>query len=132
VLGHITAQELRRHLNETEQANGFGNRNMWVCVKRSKFLPDGGGITDAELASLAQKLNTAYEFASCVSELNRDEVAKALWHSVYRELSQGYPGMLGAMLGRAEAQVTRLAMIYALLDCSSVIRRSHLVSALSL
>ena len=40
--------------------------------------------------------------------------------------------MLGAILGRAEAQVTRLAMLYALLDCSSAIRRNHLLSALSL
>ena len=133
ILGHITAQELRRHLNETEQANGFGNRNMWICVRRSKFLPDGGGVTEAAMASLAQRLNAAYEFANGVEVLQRDEGdAKDLWHSVYRELSQGYPGMLGAMLGRAEAQVTRLAMIYALLDCSSVIRRSHLMSALSL
>jgi hypothetical protein len=133
VIGHITAQELRRHLNETEQANGFGNRNMWICVKRSKFLPDGGGITEAEMASLVQRLKTAYEFAMSVERLERDEEgAKDLWHSVYNELSSGYPGMLGAILGRAEAQVTRLAMLYALLDCSSVIRRSHLVSALAL
>ena len=132
ILGHITAQELRRYLNETEQANGFGNRNVWTCVKRSKYLPDGGGITEAEMALLAQKLNTAYEFAIRTEELKRDEGAKGLWHSIYRELSQGYPGMLGAVLGRAEAQVMRLAMIYALLDCSAVIQRSHVISALSL
>lgn len=133
ILGHITAQELRRYLNETEQANGFGNRNMWICVRRSKYLPDGGGITEAEMASLAQRLIAAYEFANGVEVLKRDEGdAKDLWHSIYRELSQGYPGMLGAVLGRAEAQVMRLAMIYALLDCSAVIQRRHLVSALSL
>ena len=106
---------------------------MWTCVRRSKYLPDGGGITEAEMASLAQRLNTAYEFANGVEVLKRDEgEAKDLWHSIYHELSQGYPGMLGAVLGRAEAQVMRLAMIYALLDCSAVIQRSHLVSALSL
>ena len=33
----------------------------------------------------------------------------------YESLSQG-PGLLGAILGRAEAQTVRLALIYALLD----------------
>ena len=41
LIGHITADELRRYLTQTEQANGFGNRHLWFCVKRSKELPHG-------------------------------------------------------------------------------------------
>lgn len=40
--------------------------------------------------------------------------------------------MVGALLGRAEAQVMRLAALYALLDKSNVIKRVHLEAALAL
>ena len=46
IIGHITRDELRRYLDATERANGFGNRFLWVCVRRSKELPDGGGPVD--------------------------------------------------------------------------------------
>ena len=39
--------------------------------------------------------------------------------------------MLGAILGRAEAQVLRLALIYALLDRSAFIDEPHLLAALA-
>src|SRR5262249_60837842 len=35
LIGHITADELRRYLSSTEAANGFGNRFLWVCCRRS-------------------------------------------------------------------------------------------------
>src|SRR5262249_52984728 len=41
VIGHVTAEELRRLLTETDAANGFGNRFVWACVRRSKTLPRG-------------------------------------------------------------------------------------------
>ena len=40
--------------------------------------------------------------------------------------------MVGALLSRAEAQVWRLAALYALLDLSDVIKRVHLKAALAL
>lgn len=40
--------------------------------------------------------------------------------------------MFGAVIGRAEAQVMRLACIYALLDYSDVVRKAHLEAALAL
>jgi hypothetical protein len=54
-----------------------------------------------------------------------------MWISVYPKLSQGLPGLLGSVLSRAEAQVMRVACIYALLDRSEVIRRPHLLAALA-
>ena len=44
LIGHITADELRRYLTQTETANGFGNRHLWICADRSKMLPEGGVI----------------------------------------------------------------------------------------
>jgi DNA replicative helicase MCM subunit Mcm2 (Cdc46/Mcm family) len=50
---------------------------------------------------------------------------------VYDELSEGKPGMFGSVTSRAEAYVIRLALIYALLDCSDEIWEEHLQAALA-
>lgn len=42
IVGHITAEELKRHLTSTEAANGFGNRFIWMLVRRSKKLHEVG------------------------------------------------------------------------------------------
>ena len=49
-----------------------------------------------------------------------------MWCAIYEKLSEGKPGLLGAVISRAEAQVVRLALLYALLDCSKLIRAEHL------
>lgn len=66
-----------------------------------------------------------------MEELKRDDEARAIWFELYADLSEGKPGMLGAVTSRAEAQVMRLSCIYALLDCSPIIRASHLRAALA-
>ena len=47
IIGHITQDELRRELKNTEAANGYANRFLWVAVRRSKLLPDGGQVDPA-------------------------------------------------------------------------------------
>ena len=61
-----------------------------------------------------------------------DSEARELWHGVYPQLSDGKPGLLGAMTSRAEAQTVRLATVYALLDGAPRIGREHLEAALAL
>jgi hypothetical protein len=132
IIGHITRDELRRLLTETESANGFGNRFLWLAVRRSKCLPEGGNIDAENLNDLVMQLNEAIEFARTAGEVTRDEEARQLWRDVYPELSEGKPGLLGAITARAEAQVLRLSCIYALLDLSTKIRPEHLRAALAL
>jgi hypothetical protein len=131
VIAHITRDELLRYLDATEAGNGFGNRFLWVCVRRSKVLPEGGSLHEVDLHNLTDRLASAITFAQTVGELRRDEEARAIWHAVYPELSEGKPGLLGAMIARAEAQVMRLACLYALLDQSPVIQGDHLQAALA-
>ncbi len=131
VVGHITRDELLRYLEDTEAANGFGNRFLWFCVRRSKALPEGGRLTDTDLAPIIHDLSRALQFARSTDELQRDAEARQVWHRVYEELSDGRPGLLGAMIARAEAQVMRIACIYALLDMSPNIRKEHLIAALA-
>ncbi len=73
----------------------------------------------------------ALNFARGTDEMRRDPAADGVWCRVYEELSEGKPVLLGAMTARAEAQVMRVACIYALLDHSTIIRVDHLMAALA-
>jgi hypothetical protein len=131
LIGHITKDELCRLIEATEASNGFCNRFLWLCVKRSKALPEGGHFDETALAPLIQGLHQAVQFGRGAGELKRDEGARANWQAVYPELSEGKPGLLGAVISRAEAQVMRLACLYALQDMSYVVTTDHLTAALA-
>jgi hypothetical protein len=132
ILAHVTADELRRGLKGTEVANGFANRFLFVCARRSKQLPEGGDLSDDELRPLADRLRDALRLAGVQGRLERDVDARSHWADVYGELSEGRPGLLGAATSRAEAQVGRLAVLYALLDHAGEVRAEHLRAALAL
>jgi hypothetical protein len=131
MVGHITPEELRRELTDTEQANGFGNRILWICAKRSKLLPRGGSLVPSDLEDFALSLEVSLDRARGVSEVKHDGGFWDLWDSVYEDLSRPRPGLIGAILGRAAPQVRRLALIYALLDSVSLVTRRHLEAALA-
>jgi hypothetical protein len=128
VLGHITLEELRRLLTETEMANGFGNRFEWIAVHRRQELPENDELP--AIADLVVDLEKSIEFARTVGQLRRDEGARELWKSVYHDLSSPKPGLFGAMIARAAPQVLRRSLQYALLDCSKEVRIEHLQAAL--
>lgn len=132
IVAHITADELNRQLRETDAASGFGNRFLWLSVKRARLLPDGGNLDLRQLAPLREKLSEAVRIARGTERMARDREARELWRSKYSKLSSGKPGLLGAMLSRAEAHVLRLSMLYALADSSAMIRRPHLEAAFAL
>ena len=130
VLGHVTKEELTRNLSETEAANGFANRFLWVTVKRSKKLPFGGNIQRDEL--LIAQLKDAIEFARTERSIRMSPEAKNVWAEIYNKLSDTDTGLLGAITSRAEAQMVRMSLIYALLDSSSEILPDHLIAAKAL
>lgn len=131
VIGHVTKDELIRYFDSTEAANGFGNRFLWLCVKRSQVLPEGGQIQQVDFASLIKRLAQAVDFARTVGQMGRDEETRTIWNQVYSELTRDVPGLLGAVMARGEAQVVRLSCLYALLDLSSVVRAVHLKAGLA-
>jgi hypothetical protein len=131
IVGHITKQELLRHITATELANGFFNRFMVVAVQRSKTLPFGGRLDGEELAHVREQVRLAARFASVAQQVTFDGHARERWIAAYDELSRGEAGLAGAATARAEAHTVRLALIYALLDCSQVIALEHLEAALA-
>lgn len=130
-LGHITRAELLRELNETNQVNGFANRFLFICVRRSKMLPHGGMLADDDVAALARLVERALDMARKRGRLLRDAEAARVWETVYPALTAERPGMFGAITARAEAHALRFSLLYALLDGAEAIRRPHLEAALA-
>jgi hypothetical protein len=133
VIGHVVREELVRNLSATEQANGFANRFLWVSARRSKCLPFGGTVDERDIAAIARELSAAIDGCRKMGELplSWSPAARELWIDVYPELSEGRPGLLGAVTSRAEAQVLRLSLVYALTQASREISLSHLHAGLA-
>lgn len=131
VLGHITRTELRRELSRTEMANGFANRFLWVCSRRSKELPRGGQLDMGEVEHLARGLQDTLDSARQQCEVARDGGFWRVYEAAYHDLTRSRPGMVGALTARAAPYVQRLALTFALLDGNGDIGRQHAEAALA-
>jgi hypothetical protein len=131
IIGHITIDELRARLTRTEAANGFANRFLFPLVRRSKELPFGGSLDDSVTLALGERLRQKIASAKPVGRVEMTDAAQEQWRAVYSKLSAAQPGLLGAVVARGEAQVVRLALIYALLDGEAEIEVPHLEAALA-
>jgi Protein of unknown function (DUF3987) len=131
IIAHTTDDELRAKLTRIEMGNGFANRFLFAKVRRSKMLPYGGHLDDQTLKPLGREVAAALEKARTIGRLTMTDAAADEWEAVYPALSADRPGLLGAILGRAEAQVIRLGVIYAALDNTTQIDTPHLEAALA-
>ena len=133
IVGHITVQELNALMDNTDIFNGLANRVLWSAVRRSKKLPFARPMPDDDVNYLAKELARVIECAHSQgnAELVMTNSARDHWVNCYEELTRDYPGILGAVTSRAEAQVLRLAMDYALLDGANRIEHHHLEAALT-
>lgn len=133
VLAHTTTEELRRRLSETEVSNGFANRFLFVSVRRSKRLPNGGDPDESDISRLVLLLRTRLMEARRAGRLRRSPEADARWAELYEIMADDESaGLLGSVTARAEAQVLRLSVAYALTDGSSTIEIAHLEAAWAL
>ena len=123
IVGHITAGELLKTMTETEKINGYANRFLLACVRRSKLLPEGG--KEVNLNSIVLRLQRVLELSKGRGLIQRDDAAREMWAVEYTRLTAARAGIRGALLSRAEAHVLRLSMLYALLDGANEIRVEH-------
>jgi hypothetical protein len=128
IIAHITKEELLRCLTDTEAANGYANRFLFVCARRSKILPLGGERLD--YTGIQERMKSAIAFAQTTKEVPFDDDARERWIAVYPDLSTSGGGLFGNVTARAEAQVRRLACLYALLDESPKVQDKHLLAGL--
>ena len=133
IVTHITHAELLEKMHETEALSGFGNRILWVCARRQGLVPRPMPMPDDEVDALHRRIIEIVRSAQRedIEPMHFTEETWALWEKVYPELSKDHAGMAGVIINRAEAQVIRLAMIYALLDEEILIDPCHLEAALA-
>jgi hypothetical protein len=131
LVGHVTPSELVHHLSRIESHNGFANRCLWTCVRRSQSLPDGGTLPPEQHSEIAGELRRTLDWLQSQDDLlfSRTSAASKLWNDGYAALSQGREDAYGAATSRAEAQVLRLSAIYAALDRTRLIDACHLQAA---
>jgi hypothetical protein len=131
IVGDITLDELNEKMPSLEIANGLLNRFLLVCAERKQTLPRAPRIPDSTFAGIARKVRSALDKARLAAEYSLTPEALALWEPWYRSLPDE-AGLLGAVTARAEAQVTRLGLVYALLDEANTIGEPHMRAAMAL
>lgn len=130
VTAHVTHAELTKTLDSTEALNGFANRFLWCCARRSKLLPNGSG--DVSLDAFVERLGHSLTKAKTIQRMRRTQACAERWEAVYGSLvAEKSSPVWDAVTSRAEAQTLRLSMLYALLDGSDTIDVPHLTAALA-
>ena len=132
IVTHITIREVRRNLDAMQIANGFANRFLWICARRTKLVPCPEAIPHAEFEVFRNILWERIRLAQSRGEMCFTWEAAGLWKSVYPYISKDEPGASGDITARGEAHCIRLALIYALLDGADRIEAAHLRAALAL
>jgi hypothetical protein len=129
LLAHVTPPELRERLTEVDAANGFGNRFLWLAVRRTRLVPfpeAPGALVSPYITALRGAISDAQQ----PGEARFSPQAAWRWEQFYASLAEHRRvGLAGALTARAEAQVARLALVYALLDRSRVVEVDHLAAA---
>lgn len=131
IIGHITEYELAAQLG-IDAFNGFGNRFLWVSAHKSKILPNCRGVDMELMMPLIRKMITALTFAELVGEMTLDVRAAKLGDKIYRGLEERRRALapkIEALVARDYTHILRIAMIYALLDMSEVIKSQHIQAA---
>jgi hypothetical protein len=131
IIAHITEPELRRKLTRTEVSNGYANRFLFIKVRRSKKLPHGGNLTETDVISLGARAKKAIEDARKIGRVTMTPEAAKAWEPVYESFGNNTAGMAAEITARAAPQVIRIALIYAVLENSTVIDVPHLRAALA-
>jgi hypothetical protein len=129
ILSDITLDELQLTLAMADKLNGFANRFLWLHCERCGLKPFGGDDIDWEDEIV--RLQSAVDVTTERKRVFMDRNARLMWQRAYEDLSESLPGAVGAVTSRGEAQVIRLALIYAMLDESQHIRVEHLHAALA-
>ena len=132
IIGHITCQELNMLLSSTDTWNGFANRFLWACVRRSRHVALPTLMPDEEINYISKNLSHILKYSSQQSRIILTSEAEELWVEEYSILTIDALDRFGAVTSCAEAQTIRLALVYALMDGKCNIGVSHLKAAIAL
>jgi hypothetical protein len=131
IIGHVTSGELKRNLDTNDMTNGFANRFLFACVRRSQLLPFGGYLSVDAIAEMASRVRDALIRARKIGRVTMSAPAAAAWEAVYADLSEAKSGMVGALTARQEAHTIRVALLHALCEGREMIEPHHLSAAIA-
>ncbi len=136
ISGHITSAELLARMTDVDALSGFLNRFVTLHIVRPKLVALPRRTPDDLVDSVAARVVEAVRFASGSDitlanslEVTLSQEAIKFWCEHYPKLTAEQDGISGALLVRSEIYARMLAMIFALLDKSSVIELQHIKAA---
>jgi hypothetical protein len=129
VIGHTTPDDLHAHLSALDVANGTGNRFLMLAVERVRSLANPVRLAEATRVRLVGQVKDILTHATGIGYIGRTPEATALWETLYPALSEGRPGLVGALLARGPAHVTRLSSLISLLSQARAVDVPHLTAA---
>ncbi len=132
ILAHITIDELAMSLSACDKLNGYANRFLWVLARRTKRVPRPRRMPDDLFIPIRNEIWRRLNLAHAAGRMRLTPAAGDLWDAEYDRLTEDRPGIAGAITARAEAQVVRLSMIYALCGGQPEIDAAHVQAALAL
>ncbi|MGP3985105.1 DnaB-like helicase N-terminal domain-containing protein [Streptomyces sp. KR80] len=131
ILGHITPDEFRAKMQDSEMAGGTYNRFLPIFCHRNLILPGSRGASADLVSTLAAGWRTVLTDAARVDEVKFSPDAWALYcEEVYPALSDDATGgVIAQFTARAAPYVQRVAMVYALCDHTNTIAEHHMRAA---
>jgi hypothetical protein len=89
-------------------------------------------MPDDKFIPIRNEIWQRLHLAHAAGQMRLTAAAGDLWDAEYDRLTDDRPGIAGAITARAEAQVVRLSMIYALCDGRKQVDAIHVQAALAL
>ncbi|NKQ54409.1 DUF3987 domain-containing protein [Amycolatopsis sp. K13G38] len=134
ILAHITPQEFRAKVSDSDLAGGTYNRFLPLAVARSKFLPFSQGADPDVLRQLGGELADRLAAGAKLGTLGFTGEAAELWRALYIRFSTdtNERPQVEQFISRAVPNCLRIAAIHAALDGEPVIHPAHLHAAAAL
>jgi hypothetical protein len=133
----ISRAELLHEVEAADAESGMLNRFNFVCSRRSKLLPQGGGFSKLfqsdEWVDLQERFTHNIQTPNGPVLMERNRGAEETWglnnapgNGMYKDLNQPRAGMWGAVTARAAQMVLRIALITAAINGEREITSEHL------
>lgn len=140
MLAAITPSELLGCMATRDLSNGFANRFLPYWAERSRLLPFPKATSADEVDRLARHVLEVLEFCRADRWSDSDTLrvelspeASKRWSDLYRgELNDRSHGeRINALIERRAPMLLRLAMLFALTDCTATVNTKHIEAALA-
>lgn len=130
MIGHITQSEFQFLNSEVSTTNGYLNRFLFCRIFNGSPVPLPKSF-DTLSFSFMPKLYSVIGFIKSTEseEIKLEDDTIALWEEIYSDLFYSPDDGFSELMARTPTHILKIAMTFAVLDCSYRISRDHLISA---